>query len=170
MYNSNCLCKLWIGFTTKENKVKLLFYQHHCPLSPVPSAVLIWWLIWPRWVCLGWEVWWGAVYSYIFVPPFFFLKFFSMFLSLKANLILYAKWKESDYKIRSLGLERVGKWTTCPTTHTLFHCKPREVISHFNTLLPSTCCNRKVNEGLWSLKLFLYPPQHKFLTVIVEKK
>ena len=55
-----------------------------------------------------------------------------MFLSLKANWIMYAKWNESDYKIRSLGLKRVGKWTMCPTTHT----KPREVISHFNTLLP----------------------------------
>ena len=40
-----------------------------------------------------------------------------------------------DYKIRSLGLKRVGKCTMCPTTHTLFQCKPREVISHFNILL-----------------------------------
>ena len=41
-----------------------------------------------------------------------------------------------DYKIRSLGFKRVGKQTMPPTTHTLFQCKPREVISHFNTLLP----------------------------------
>ena len=38
-----------------------------------------------------------------------------------------------DYKIMSL---RVRKYTMCPTTHILFQCKPREVISHFNSLLP----------------------------------
>ena len=40
----------------------------------------------------------------------------------------------------------------CPTTHTIFQCKPREVISHFNTLFSTTCCNSKVSECLWSLK------------------
>ena len=70
-----------------------------------------------------------------------------MFLSLKANWIMYAKRNESDYNIRSLGLKWVGKWTMCPTTHT----KPREVISHFDTLLPLNC-NSKVGEGFWSLR------------------
>ena len=55
-----------------------------------------------------------------------------------------------DYKIMSLDLKRVGKCTMCPTTHTLFQCKPREVISHFNSF--TTCCNSKISEGLWSLK------------------
>ena len=41
-----------------------------------------------------------------------------------------------DSNIRSLGLRRYGNGKMCPTTHTLFQCKPREVISHFNTLLP----------------------------------
>ena len=82
------------------------------------------------------------------VPPFF-PQVFSMFLSLKANLILYAKWNK-DYKIRCLGLKRVGKWTLCPTTHTLFHCKPREVISQFNTLLPLVVTAKSVKVyGLW---------------------
>ena len=68
-----------------------------------------------------------------FLLPPFFPQVSSMFPSLKANWILYAKWNESDYKVRSLCLKRVGKWTMCPTTHT----KPRRVISHFNTqLLP----------------------------------
>ena len=41
----------------------------------------------------------------------------------------------------------------CPTTHTLFQCKPREVISHFNTLLlPLVVAASKVSECLWSLK------------------
>ena len=73
------------------------------------------------------------------VPPFF-PQVFSMFLSLKANWIMYAKWNESDYKIRSLGLKRVGKWTMCPTTHT----KPRQVISNFNTLLPLVVTTKSV--------------------------
>ena len=41
-----------------------------------------------------------------------------------------------DYKIMSLGLKRARKCAMCPTTHTLFQCKPREVIAHFNSLLP----------------------------------
>ena len=41
-----------------------------------------------------------------------------------------------DYKVMSLGLKRVGKCTMCPTTHTLFQCKPKKVILHFNSLLP----------------------------------
>ena len=41
-----------------------------------------------------------------------------------------------DYEIPSLGLTRIRKWTMFPTAHTLFQCKPREVISHFKTLLP----------------------------------
>ena len=40
------------------------------------------------------------------------------------------------YKIRSLGIKRVGEMNNVSTTYTLFQCKPREVISHFNTLLP----------------------------------
>ena len=52
----------------------------------------------------------------------------------------------------------------CPTTHTLFQCKPREVISHFNTLLPLVVTAKSVNVyGLW--KRFCLP-QHKFPTVI----
>ena len=50
--------------------------------------------------------------------------------------MLIKKEMNQDYKIRYLGLKRVGKCTMCPTTHTLFQCKPREVISHFNSLLP----------------------------------
>ena len=76
------------------------------------------------------------------------------FLSLKANLILDAKWNESDYKVRSLGLKRVGKWTMCPTTLTLLRCKPREVISPFNILLPLVVTAKSVKVyGLW--KMFL---------------
>ena len=41
-----------------------------------------------------------------------------------------------DYKIMSLALKRVGKCTMCLTSHTLFQCKHREVISPFNSLLP----------------------------------
>ena len=126
------------------------------------------WLIWPRWLCaanLGWwpfyplelnrvSVW--AVQRLMksslqlhFWYHHFFPQVFSMFLSLKATWIMYAKWNESDYK-RSLGLKRVGKWTTCPTTHTLLQCKPREVISHFNTLLPLVVTAKSVNVyGLW---------------------
>ena len=99
------------------------------------------WLIWPRRVCgadLGWwpfhplDFWTGclSIVSFL-VPPFFSPSFFHV-SKLKYNWIMYAKWNEPDYKIRSLGLKRVGKWTMCPTTHT----KPREVISHYNTLLP----------------------------------
>ena len=44
MYNFNFLCKLWIWFTTKINKVKLTFLSTikrcYCLLSPIPSAVL----------------------------------------------------------------------------------------------------------------------------------
>ena len=50
--------------------------------------------------------------------------------------MLIKKEMNQDYKKKSLGLKRVGKCTMCPTTHTLFQCKPREVISHFNSLLP----------------------------------
>ena len=46
-----------------------------------------------------------------FLKPPFFPQVFSMFLSLKANLILYAKWNESE--LRSLGLKRVGKYKQC---------------------------------------------------------
>ena len=55
-----------------------------------------------------------------------------------------------DYKIRSLGLKGAGKCTMCPSAHTLFQCKPREVISNFNSLLPPVVT--AVSEGLWSLK------------------
>ena len=41
------------------------------------------------------------------VPPFF-PQVFSMFLSLKANLILLNE-MDQDYKVRSLGFKRVGK-------------------------------------------------------------
>ena len=59
MYNFNCLCKLWIWFTTKINKVKLIFFY-----QPSKEVIVPWaqspqqfflqyypWLIWPRWVC-----------------------------------------------------------------------------------------------------------------------
>ena len=79
MYNFNCLCNLWIWFTTKTNKVKLIFYQ------PSKEVIVPWarspqqcflryypWLIWPRWVCaadLGWwpfhplEFWTGCPFG-----------------------------------------------------------------------------------------------------------
>ena len=107
MYNfNNCLCKLWIWFTTKINKVKLIFLstiklKKLLSLEPNPSAVISTypWLIWPRWVCaadLGWwpfyplefwtgclfgmyKGWWRAVNSYIFGTTIFFLKFFPRF-------------------------------------------------------------------------------------------
>ena len=44
--------------------------------------------------------------------------------------------KPRDLIIRSLGLKGVGKCTMCPSTHTLFQCKPGEMISNFNSLLP----------------------------------
>ena len=47
-----------------------------------------------RGVCLGCDGWWRAVQSYIFGTNIFFPQVFSTFLSLKANLILYAKWNE----------------------------------------------------------------------------
>ena len=121
MYNFNCLCNLWIWFTTKTNKVKLIFYQ------PSKEVIVPWarspqqcflryypWLIW--WICaadLGWwpfhplefwtlrvSVWAVKVDEEQSIVTFFVSPFspqvFSMFLSLKANLILYAKWNESE--------------------------------------------------------------------------
>ena len=93
---------------------------------------------------------------------------FAMFLSLKATLILYAKGMNQDYKIRSLGWKRVGKRTMCPTTQTRFQCKPREVISNFNSLLPLVVTAKSVR-FMVSEKYFCQP-QHKFLTVIVNCK
>ena len=108
MYNFNCLCKLWIWFTTRVlNRVSFWAVN----VDEEQSIVTL------------------------LVTPFF-PQVFSMCLSLEGNWIMYTKWNESDYKIKSLGLKRVGKCTMCPTTHTLFHCKPREVISHSNILLP----------------------------------
>ena len=74
------------------------------------------------------------------------------------------KWNESDYKIRSLGLKRVGKWTMCHTTH--FQCKPTEVISHFNTLLPLVVRAKSVK--VYGPKKCFCPPQHKLPTVIAD--
>ena len=99
------------------------------------------WLIWPRWACaadwgwlpfhplefwtgrLGCKGWWRAVHSYRFCPTIF-PQVFSMFLRLKANWNMYAKWNESDYKIRSLGLKRVGKWTMCHKPTLSFTANP----------------------------------------------
>ena len=105
-----CLCKSWIRFTTKINKVKLIFLstikRSYCPLSTIPLTVLSMILCammmamccWFRVVtispfrvlnrCLGCKGWWRAVYSYIFCTTIFFHQVFSMFLSLKANWII----------------------------------------------------------------------------------
>ena len=48
--------------------------------------------------------------------------------------------KNQDYKMSSLTWLKKGREMNnvhaCPTTHTLFQCNCREVISHFKTLLP----------------------------------
>ena len=142
--------------TTMYNK------RSYCLLSPIPTAVLSTILPLAYLALMGMCCWFRVVTISPFrllnrvsvwavkvdeeqsivtflVPPFF-PQVFSMFLSLKANWIMYAKWNESDYKIRSLGLKRVGKWTMCPPTHT----KPRQVISHFNTLLPLVVTTKSV--------------------------
>ena len=129
------------------------------------------WLIWPRWVGaadLGWwpfhplEFWTRCLFGLsrlkkkrsieysLLVPPFPPPPSFAMFLSLKATLILYAKGDES-------GLQNNVSWLKsimCPSTHTLFQCKPREVISHFNSLLPLVVTAKSVKVyGRW--KIFL---------------
>ena len=115
MYNFSCLCKLWIWSTTKNNKVKLIFYQpskdvivNIVPWAQSPQQFFLWYypsLIWPRWVYaadLGWwsfhslELWteclfglWKLMKSSLqlhFWYHHFFPQVFSKFLSLKANL------------------------------------------------------------------------------------
>ena len=98
-----------------------------------------------------------AIVTTISPPPSF-----AMFLSLKATLILYAKGDES-------GLQNNVSWhksIMCPSTHTLFQCKPREVISHFNSLLPLIVTAKSVKA--YGLEKYFCQPQHKFLTVIVD--
>ena len=98
------------------------------------------------------------------VPPFF-PQGFSMFLSLKANWIMYAKWNESDYKIRSLGLKRVGKWTMCPTI-----CIPNPgrwshiLIPFYHLLWQQSQWTFMVSKKCFCL------PQQKLLTVTVDYK
>ena len=88
--------------------------RSYCPLSPIPSAVLFTvlpWLFWPTRVCAAEQ---GIIYRLVtispfkvlnkvsvwavkvdeeqsmvtfLVPTFFFFKFFSIFLTLKANSV-----------------------------------------------------------------------------------
>ena len=89
------------------------------------------------------------------VPPFF-PQVFSMFLSLKATLILYAKLNESELWNKGSWLKNGREINNVPyyATHTRFQCKPREVISHFNTLLPLVVTAKSVK---------VYGPQEMFL-------
>ena len=107
---------VWVMFDlqqkqTTKGKIDFLstIKRSYCPLSPIPPAVLCTILCcWFRVVAIlpfrvlnrvsVWAVKVDEEQSIVtfLVLPFFPLGFFHVSLSLKANLILYAKWNESE--------------------------------------------------------------------------
>ena len=126
----------------KRDKLKLIFYQPSkevidpwaqsrqqslSTILPFASTILpfAWWPFHPSefWTGCRFGLWrlMKSSQKLQFWYHHFFPQVFSMFLSLKANLslkgyLILLNEMNQDYKVRSLGLKRVGKWTMCPLT------------------------------------------------------